>query len=156
MDCSLPGSSVHGILQARIPEWVAISFSRGSFQPRDWSWICVAGRFFTNWAIREAPYVCLGAPKTLYGLTPLSLCDDLLFLFWTLSTFRCKYSYSWFLLVPICLKYLFPPFILSLYVFLKLKWVSYKQLIIGSCFLIHSAILCLLNVEFNLFIFNYW
>ena len=126
MDCSLPGSSVHGILQARIPEWVAISFSRGSFQPRDWSRIfCVAGRFFTNWAIREAPYVCLGAPireapyvclgapNTLYGLTPLSLCDDLLFLFWTLSTFRCKYSYSWFLLVAICLKYLFHPFILS-------------------------------------------
>ena len=37
MDCSLPGSSVHGILQARILEWVAISFSRGSSQPRDWT-----------------------------------------------------------------------------------------------------------------------
>ena len=35
MDCSLPGSSVHGILQARIQEWVAITFSRGSSQPRD-------------------------------------------------------------------------------------------------------------------------
>ena len=35
VDCSLQGSSVHGISQARIPEWVAISFSRGSFQPRD-------------------------------------------------------------------------------------------------------------------------
>ena len=35
MDCSLPGSSVHGILQVRILEWVAISFSRGSSQPRD-------------------------------------------------------------------------------------------------------------------------
>ena len=34
MDCNLPGSSVHGILQARILEWVAISFSRGSFRPR--------------------------------------------------------------------------------------------------------------------------
>ena len=39
MDCSLPGSSVHGILQARILEWVAISFSRGSSQPRDWTCI---------------------------------------------------------------------------------------------------------------------
>ena len=37
MDCSPPGSSVHGIFQARILEWVAISFSRGSFQPRDWT-----------------------------------------------------------------------------------------------------------------------
>ena len=36
MDCSLPDSSVHGILQARILEWVAISFSRGSSQPKEW------------------------------------------------------------------------------------------------------------------------
>ena len=35
MDCSLPGSSIHGIFQAKILEWVAISFSRGSFRPRD-------------------------------------------------------------------------------------------------------------------------
>ena len=53
---SLPGSSVHGILQARILGWVAIPFSRGSSQPRDWTWIsCIAGRLFTVWAIREAP-----------------------------------------------------------------------------------------------------
>ena len=39
MDCSLPGSSVHGIFQARILEWVAISFSRGSSQSRDWTWV---------------------------------------------------------------------------------------------------------------------
>ena len=52
MDCSLPGSSVHGILQARTLEWVAISFSRGSSQPRDRTQVsCVAGRFFTNWAM---------------------------------------------------------------------------------------------------------
>ena len=38
VDCSLPGSSVHGIFQARILEWVAISFSRGSSQPRDEPW----------------------------------------------------------------------------------------------------------------------
>ena len=37
MDCSLPGFSVHGIFQARVLEWVAISFSRGSSQPRDWT-----------------------------------------------------------------------------------------------------------------------
>ena len=46
MDCSLPGSSVHGILQARILEWVAISFSRGSSQPRDWTWVsCIVGSY---------------------------------------------------------------------------------------------------------------
>ena len=49
MDCSLPGSSVHGILQARIPEWVAISFSRGSSQFRDQTQVsCIAGRLLTN------------------------------------------------------------------------------------------------------------
>ena len=48
MDCSPPGSSVHEIFQARILEWVAISFSRGSSQPRDQTWVsCIAGRFFT-------------------------------------------------------------------------------------------------------------
>ena len=56
MDCSLPGSSIHGIFQARILEWVAISFSRRSSQPRDWTQVsCIVGRRFTIWAIREAP-----------------------------------------------------------------------------------------------------
>ena len=56
MGCSMPASSVHGILQAGILKWVAISFSRGSFWPRDQTWVfCIAGRFFTNWAMREAP-----------------------------------------------------------------------------------------------------
>ena len=48
MDCSPPGSSVHGILQARILECVAIPFSRESSQPRDQTQVsCIAGRFFT-------------------------------------------------------------------------------------------------------------
>ena len=54
MDCSLSGSSVHGILQARILEWVAIPFSRGTSRLRDWTQVsCIAGRFFTIWATRE-------------------------------------------------------------------------------------------------------
>ena len=54
MECS-PSGSVHGIFQARILEWVAIPFSRGSPWPRDWNEVyCIAGRFFTVWAIREA------------------------------------------------------------------------------------------------------
>ena len=56
MDCSSPGSSVHGILQARILQWDATPFSRGSSWVRDWIQVsCIAGRFFTVWAIREAP-----------------------------------------------------------------------------------------------------
>ena len=58
MEYSPPGFSVHGILQARILEWVAIPFSRGSSRPRDGTQVssvsCTAGGFFTVWAIREA------------------------------------------------------------------------------------------------------
>ena len=55
MDCSLPGSSVLGILQSRILEWVAVPSSRGSSWPRDWTRVsCIAGRFFTIWATRKA------------------------------------------------------------------------------------------------------
>ena len=54
MDCSPPGFSVYEIFQARILEWVAISFSRGFSQPRDQTQVSwTAGRFFTNWATRE-------------------------------------------------------------------------------------------------------
>ena len=53
MDCSPPDSSVYRIFQARILEWVAISFSRGSSQPRDRTQVsCTTGRFFINWATR--------------------------------------------------------------------------------------------------------
>ena len=49
MDYSPPGSSVLGIFQARVPEWVAISCSRGSSLPRDYSWVfCIAGEFLTD------------------------------------------------------------------------------------------------------------
>ena len=55
MDCSLPGSSVHGILQARTLEWVAIPSSRGSSQPRDQTQVShIAGGFFTIWVTKEA------------------------------------------------------------------------------------------------------
>ena len=54
VDYSPPGSFVHGIPQARILEWVAIPFSRGSSWPRDQAWVsCIAGRFFTIWATKS-------------------------------------------------------------------------------------------------------
>ena len=54
MDCSLSGSSVHGVLQARILEWIAILLFRGSFQPRDLFQVsCIAGRLFTIYATGE-------------------------------------------------------------------------------------------------------
>ena len=58
MDCSLPGSFVHGTLQARIVEWVAMSFSLWSPQPSGWTQaFCIAGRPITIWATREANYL---------------------------------------------------------------------------------------------------
>ena len=49
VDCILPGSSAHGISQARILEWVAISFSMGASWLRDWTCVsCIAGEFFTT------------------------------------------------------------------------------------------------------------
>ena len=62
LDCSPPGSSVHGILQSRILEWVVISFSRGSFPARDQthvSYISCTGRWILyHWATGEAPANC--------------------------------------------------------------------------------------------------
>ena len=78
MDCSPPGSSVHGISQARILEWVAISFSRGSSQPRDRTKslallviYCIVSRFFTDWAIREASYKC----SKMWTCLPTPVCQ---------------------------------------------------------------------------------
>ena len=75
--CSPPGSSVLGILQARILEWVAISFSRGSSQPRDQTRVCcIAGRRFTVCATREAPVFLpekSHGQRSLVGYTPWGL-----------------------------------------------------------------------------------
>ena len=77
MDCNLPSSSVYGISQARILEWNATSFSRGSSPPRNWnqvSWI--AGRFFTDCATREArkaSYKTVKKKKKKELNTPLTL-----------------------------------------------------------------------------------
>ena len=68
MDCSRPGSSVHGNLHARMLEQVAISISRGSSWPRNQAQVSsTAGRFFTSWAVREAQLKCLRIEKSCGG-----------------------------------------------------------------------------------------
>ena len=58
INCSPPGSSVHGIFQARILEWVAISFSRGSSQPRDQIWVsCIGRQILYRLSYKESPYL---------------------------------------------------------------------------------------------------
>ena len=57
IDCSLPGSPIHGIFQARILEWGAISFSKRSSQPRNWTQAShIVGRHFTIWATRDVRF----------------------------------------------------------------------------------------------------
>ena len=70
-----------GILQARILEWVAICFSRGSSQPRDWTWVsCIAGRLFTMWLWFQS--VCPLMPSlSAYHLTWFSLTLDVGYFF---------------------------------------------------------------------------
>ena len=69
MYCSFPGPSVHDISQARILEWIAISFSRWSSWPRNWTRVsCTAGRPFTIWATREGQL--LDKSKLQWGITP--------------------------------------------------------------------------------------
>ena len=70
MNCSPPGSSVHGISQTRILEWVAISFSRGSYRPRDPIQVsCLAGEFFTAEPPGK-PIPCWGVGRTGQSQSP--------------------------------------------------------------------------------------
>ena len=74
MNCSLPGSLVHGIFQARVLEWVVISFSRGSSQPRDRTWVShTAGRRFTIWAAGNI-LLNMGFPGGASGKEPACQC----------------------------------------------------------------------------------
>ena len=74
MDCSPQGSSIHGILQARMLEWVSTLFSRESSQTKDWNWLsCIAVRLFTIWATREAPCTLLTLFPTFGWYVPVFL-----------------------------------------------------------------------------------
>ena len=69
--CNSMDYTVRGILQARIPEWVAFPFSRGSSQPRDQTQVsCIAGGLFTSWATREAQEYGVGSLSLLQGISP--------------------------------------------------------------------------------------
>ena len=114
MDSSPPGSSVHGILQGRILEWVAIPFSRGSSQPKDRMRVsCTAGRFFTIGAMREVlgqiktgnsrliPFIYLFIHLCIYHLSLSYLSTYYLYfhLFWYLSVIDLSYLSSLFVSV---------------------------------------------------------
>jgi len=94
--CNPMDYTVHGILQARILEWVAITFSRGSSQPKDWTQdSCIPGGFFTCWATREAKEYWSGKPTTSPVDFPSPGIDqDLLHCRWIL--YQLSYYRSWY------------------------------------------------------------
>ena len=87
MDCSLPGFSFHGIFQARVLKWVAISFSRGFSWPRDRTQVsCIAGRRFTLWVTREDRKCLSLLLGSLFCSTDLHVCACAnTMLFWLLE-----------------------------------------------------------------------
>ena len=110
MGCSLPCSSVHGIFQAKVLDWIVISFSRGS-QSRDWTWVsCIVGRRFTIWATREIQGDNQKKKQGIGGnVHPLS--NNYFGNFWTRS-----YSHDIELLLYI--------FLFVIYSFSSFKWIS--------------------------------
>ena len=86
MDCSPPGFSVHRVLQARILEWLAMPFSRGSSWPLGWIWVfCIAGRLLTIWATKEALFLVWVILNSSFSLTlPLHT--------WTASNSCCLWD----------------------------------------------------------------
>ena len=91
--CTPPGSSVHGILLARILEWVASPFSRGSSGPRNRTQVShIAGRFFTIWVTRELD-------KLFNEITFINHLNDLINHRWSKSIFINVLGYVFF---PLC------------------------------------------------------
>ena len=89
MDCNPLGSSVYGILQARILEWVSISFSRGSSQPRNWTQVsCIEGGSFTVWTTSRDHYIFLA----LFGIYVLNnICIFLYISFFAFLVRLCNF-----------------------------------------------------------------
>ena len=129
MDSSPLGFSVRGILQARILEWVAISFSRESSQPRDWTQVfCIAGWFFTIWATREAPVIMtflFWPPEDLHFRSGVSVWYSHL----GESLWRFPWRSEWLRGVPAGLLYTATGNSLSL----KSRWLIYLVLSSEAC-----------------------
>ena len=111
IDCSLTGSSVHGILQARILEWVAISSSKAPSQPRDWALVsyvsCIGRWILYHWATWEATKVIGILEGILYSFVILVVLFIYIYIF-----IQFKFLFS---IWKQCIKYVGPFDLLYLY-----------------------------------------
>ena len=122
--CDPMDYSVHGILQARILEWVPFPFSRGSSQPRDRTQVsCIAGRFFTSWATREAHFLVVTKRTLVWNSIELNKITP----FFTVLHLCRRPSRRWWIPEK-CFTFLiqeFPPSSFVLYsFFLPSKWIE--------------------------------
>ena len=125
MDCILPGSSVYSISHARILEWVAIPFSRGSSPPRDWTQVfCIAGRFFTVWATWENQYLNKLLLKTNKKTQRSQINEFIIFLLWENVRLWAHWNHSFDIhlsyLGPVC----FPACIPLRFTLRQRQWLS--------------------------------
>ena len=138
IDYSLPGTSIHGVFQAKILEWVAIFFSRRSFRPRDWTQVShIVGRCFTVWATTSSR-----------GMETFKIHNALLCFFFYLKFVLTDISLTnpallWLLFA--CNNF-FHPFTFNLFVSLELRWVSYRRYVIRSWFCVYLLSLFLIRV----------
>ena len=156
VDCSLPGFSVHGILQARILEWVTISFSRGSSWPRDRTRVsCIGVRHFNLWATREAQNTGVGSLALLQGIFPtqgsnpgLPHCRQILYqlshhliFFWWIDHFITQWwpSLSLWQVLTLLSKHSTP----------ALLWLQFAL----NIFFHASTFMCVFNIKVNLSLF---
>ena len=97
MDCSSPSSSVYGIFQARILEWVAISASRGSSWPRDQTRVfCIGRRILYHWATKKAQNNYTWGIMMIFDNSIFYLCNiqtKTCFYFWLFHTENCSFIY---------------------------------------------------------------
>ena len=117
--CNPMEHTVHGVLQARILEWVAVPFSSGSSQPRDGTQVfCIVGRFFTSWATREGPKKlarkkninqCVGPMRVIWR--PYFI--FILFFNWRILALQCCVGFC-HTAMPINYNYVYIPSLLSL------------------------------------------
>ena len=132
MDCSPSGSSVHGISQARILEQVVISSSRGSFQPRDRTWVSyIAGGFFTLWTTKYNKHGCTHwwLKSRELSLETLMCLSQIAYL-WNMTTL---WNFVHIIPLPSCMVSFYPCISLAMCYFILVLWAFTSTVTYCTC-----------------------